>query len=195
MEKYLNVKDTFQRRWSGRDRDGNYYDKGHMHRCEQLLQKYGLENTILDDKKDVCLRRTYEVILEKTPIKEEGIILYTDGSKSEEGTGYGLLYQDDGYEANGAMNKEATVFQAEILALKKAAERLIRRELSGETITVYSDSKAGLMAMLSRKTSSKLVHETKVKWNHVGTHNTVELRWVKGSKPTLHSKATREPTS
>ena len=37
LEKYLNVKDTFQRRWSGRDRDGNYYDKGHMHRCEQLL--------------------------------------------------------------------------------------------------------------------------------------------------------------
>ena len=100
---------------------GNYYNKGHMHRCEQLLQKYGLENTILDDKKDVCLRRTYEVILEKTPIKEEGIILHTDGSKSEEGTGYGLLCQDDGYEANGAMNKEATVFQAEILALKKAA--------------------------------------------------------------------------
>ena len=33
--------------------------------------------------------------------------------------------------------------------------------------------------MLSRKTSSKLVHETKVKWNHVGTKNEVELRWIK----------------
>ena len=179
LEKYLNVRDTFTRVWSGRNKEGNFCERSHMYRCESLLAKYGLDNVVLDDRKDICLRRTYEVILSPSPIKEKGIIIYTDGSKSEEGTGYGFLCEDDGHEANGALRDEATVFQAEILALKKAAERLIRRELSGETITVYSDSKAGLMAMLSRKTSSKLVHETKVKWNHVGTKNEVELRWIK----------------
>ena len=33
--------------------------------------------------------------------------------------------------------------------------------------------------MGNRKASSKLVHETKVKWNHVETYNQVSLHWIK----------------
>ena len=75
LEKYLNVRDTFTRVWTGRDKGGNFCEKSHIHRCESLLAKYGLDNVILDDKKDICLRRSYEVILNPSPIKEKGIII------------------------------------------------------------------------------------------------------------------------
>ena len=99
-----------------------------------------------------------------------------------QGVGYGYHYEDPEYghyEELGALREEATVFQAEIMALKKAAERLLRAGTRDQRITVYSDSQAALMAMDNRRTSSKLVHETKVKWNHVGTYNQVCLHWVK----------------
>ena len=179
LEKYLNVMGTYKRTWNGLDRKGNYYKPGHVFSCEKLLKKYGLEKVGLDEKKDVCLRRTYEVTLTKTDPREEGCNIYTDGSKIGNKVGYGFICMDDQYEQQGALPDESTVFQAEIMALKKGAEHLIQKGTENEEIHVYSDSKAGLMAMLSRKTSTRLVHETKVKWNHVGTRNKVHLKWIK----------------
>ena len=53
------------------------------------------------------------------------------------------------------------------MALKKAAERLLRAGTRDQKIAVYSDNQAVLMAMNNQRTLSKLVYETKVKWNHV----------------------------
>ena len=68
----------------------------------------------------------------------------------DQGVGFGYHYTDPEYgyyEELGALRKEATVFQAEIMALKKAAERIIRVSTRDQKITVYTDSQAALMAM------------------------------------------------
>ena len=47
----------------------------------------------------------------------------------DQGVGFGYHYTDPEYgyyEELGALRKEATVFQAEIMALRKAAERMIQ---------------------------------------------------------------------
>ena len=181
VEKYLNTRGTFKRRWEGQGSDGKYF--GHIHQCRKLMEEFGLEEVENDHKKDICLRKTYKVDLAKTdhPTKE-GLVIYTDGSKMDQGVGFGYHYTDPEYgyyEELGALRKEGTVFQAEIMALKKAAERMIRVSTKDQKITIYTDSQAALMAMDSRMTSSRLVHETKVKWNHVGTYNQVTLHWIK----------------
>ena len=83
--------------WTGRDKGGNFYRMAHVYQCQQLMKEFGLEVAETDHKKDICLRKTYEVNLTKEDPIEEGVVIYTDGSKMDQGVGYGYHYDDEEY--------------------------------------------------------------------------------------------------
>ena len=65
------------------------------------------------------------------------------------------------------------------MVLNQAANIVISNKILDSDILIYSDSQAALLAIKSMMTSSKLVLETKHKWNHSGSRNNVHFSWVK----------------
>ena len=106
-------------------------------------------------------------------------IFFTDGSKTEIGSGAGW-YLNDSNKYHYAMGGMATVFQTEVFAILKVAEWIIERRWSGKQIGVFSDSQAALKALENAKQTSKIVQECKKKLNSVARQNRLVLIWVPG---------------
>jgi ribonuclease HI len=180
--KYLNIRNCFKRSWSGYDINQKPY--GFVSAIEQKLRSLELIDLPLDRSKNIILRRTFKVGLAKEiTIQDSGLIAFTDGSKMETGVGFGSHLTDYNLgtytEYKGSLHKHATVFQAELMALKSVADHIIRNRVRNQIIKVYSDSMSSLMAITAIHTTSLLVQECKYKWNSIGSHNDVTLQWVK----------------
>ena len=101
--------------------------------------------------------------LSKTPIwefkpvnqiEEQGdtefqCIAYTDGSKSDLGTGYGgVVYTTDGkIEFSDKLDEHCTVYQAELLAIRKAIELCIENGQRDTKVLICTDSKSSLQSI------------------------------------------------
>ena len=70
--------------------------------------------------------------------------IYTDGSKSDEGTGYSVVYADNTIKRS--LPEHASVFTAELSAINEALE-VIRRDASAAEFVIYSDSRSALEAI------------------------------------------------
>ena len=82
--------------------------------------------------------------------------IYTDGSKSEGGVGFGLIHgQNLQYRARGTLPKEASVFSAELHAIQKALS-IIEKSIQLKW-TVFSDSQASLQAISHQSPKHPLV--------------------------------------
>ena len=119
-----------------------------------------------------------------TGVVSTWITAYTDGSRTENGSGAGyVIYYKNKPVAHASikLNDEATVFQAEIIALKKAAE-YIRMNMEPRYGKILSDSQAALFALLSLKnetSKSMTVLETVEELEHLALRANVRLAWVK----------------
>ena len=110
------------------------------------------------------------------------ILCFTDGSKTEQGTGCGFTIQGEAIllEESTPLGKYPTVFQSEVVAIANAATALLRQEVVGKNITVYSDSQAALKALSSRTIRGKLVSECVDRLTSLCTQNSVTLKWIPG---------------
>ena len=111
-----------------------------------------------------------------------GIVSYTDGSVLRGKTGCGIHTVKGKriiYNGNFYLGDTATVFQAEITALKKSAEMLLNSGYDSQTITFYSDSQASLAALNKLTINSDAVFKCWEALNELGKKNKVHLRWVK----------------
>ena len=84
------------------------------------------------------------------PKEASGIISYTDGSVLDNKTGCGVhTVQGERviYNGNFYLGNTTTVFQAEVTAIQKSAEMLIKKQMVNQTITFFSDSQASLAAL------------------------------------------------
>ena len=119
----------------------------------------------------------------RTSYKElTGIASYTDGSLLNAKTGCGVhtvLGKRVIYNGHFYLGNTATVFQAEVTALKKSAEKLIHDGWKNQTITFYSDSQASLAALDKLTVKSNTVKNCIVALNTLGKDNKVHLKWVK----------------
>ncbi|XP_073821296.1 uncharacterized protein [Musca autumnalis] len=88
----------------------------------------------------------------------DGIEVYTDGSKMENGTGAGVYSDILNLQLSFKLNKECSVFQAEIFAIKKAAELIknIKEDIDGP-VTIYVDSQAAHKSLMSYSIKSAVV--------------------------------------
>ena len=114
---------------------------------------------------------------EGPPINAD-IAVYTDGSKTEFGSGAGIYGAKPKTRISLSLGKYATVFQAEIIAIHHCVKELIRQEFKGKTIAIYSDSQAAIKAVNSMQVNSKLVWDCLETLNALGSQNRLTLAWV-----------------
>ena len=112
---------------------------------------------------------------------------YTDGSKNSEGIGAGIVI----YYINNIIHEDffplppgATIFQAELIAIKNAANYLVKnKSLKPKYVKIFSDSRAALMALDSHKITLLTTHETITALNKLGRlTKRVSLNWIKAHK-------------
>eukprot|EP00116_Pleurobrachia_bachei_P002623 sb/3462885/ len=108
---------------------------------------------------------------------------YTDGSKNEEGkTGSGIYITRQGQEiANESYNlpDTATVFQAEVIAIKEAANKLIEKGTTQKEINIWVDSQAAIKSLTKTITRHNTVKDCIEKLNKLANENSVTVRWIK----------------
>ncbi|XP_055850655.1 uncharacterized protein LOC129915201 [Episyrphus balteatus] len=103
---------------------------------------------------------------------------YTDGSRTADGTGAGIFGPRT--KISIPMGQFPSIFQAEINAIDKCAERNLERKYKNQNIAIMSDSQAALKAINSYAINSKLVWECVKKLNELGKANKITLYWVPG---------------
>ena len=113
------------------------------------------------------------------------ISCYTDGSKTESGTGYGFLVSQEEnikFEQSSKLPNYCTVYQAEMSAIQAVAESLLNDQTEKENITIFTDSQAALLEMQATYIRSKTAISCLDSLRKLGTKNDVKLIWVPGHK-------------
>lgn len=103
---------------------------------------------------------------------------FTDGSKTEEGTGSGIFGPQT--QISIGLDHHATVFQTEVLAIHICAEEILKKRTTGKIYNIFSDSQAALMALQKERCTSKIVSECKLLLNQVGHNNFINIIWIPG---------------
>lgn len=114
------------------------------------------------------------------PLKGQELIWFTDGSKTEEGTGAGLCLGGSKKETHIPLGKYCTVFQAEVTAILACALENQSAGYRGKRICICSDSQAALKALAKCKSNSLLVKDCKEALQELASRNRVMLVWVPG---------------
>ena len=178
---------------SWRPRKGEpLWEKGHTSTISKLVKEIPelMQNK---DKLKSTHRSTrqFETKIEKRedivkvrprPFEERTINCYTDGSRTDGITGAGYIYMSQDFKEQESifLGKEATVFQAEIIAITEAGRSLIRKGLSEYDIRIYIDSQSAIRAVSHYNTKSICVLECKETLNKLGKDNKVTLNWIPG---------------
>ena len=120
-------------------------------------------------------------LIKKFP--KEAITCYTDGSKTESGTGYGFTITTDNNETeihsySAKLPDYCTVYQAELYAMEAAANWLV--EYNGHCITILTDSLSGLQSLTKIIINNKTAINCHRAINALAEHNTVTVTWVAG---------------
>ena len=168
-------------------KDSALINNTHAHTCKELVNELKLPQGALDKSTKNQINKKYVCSLDKTDgLKQETndqiLTIYTDGSKDEnDNTGIGIYSNKYSkiIKISERLPSHATVFQAEIWAIKRAAEELLRNKTLGKVIQIRADSAAALMALNKRTANSSMVKECNQTLNQLSTHNKIELRWIK----------------
>jgi len=110
----------------------------------------------------------------------EGDTWYTDGSKTSMGTKAGLYGARRKREECIPLDKYASVFQAEVVAILRCAQTLLREGRKGGRMRICSDSQAALEALGAPNFTSRLTWECKQALEELAKENEVILTWVPG---------------
>merc|ERR1712015_67940 len=114
------------------------------------------------------------------PIDSNTINCFTDGSKSELGTGAAYIIKSHHIKTQEYthLGKLATVFQAEIAAISMAAISLLDKDVMGKDINIFVDSQGAIKALESHTVLDKSVLECKNLVNKLSEVNTVSIKWI-----------------
>ena len=114
------------------------------------------------------------------PIQENSINCFTDGSKTEQGTGCAYITKGNSINSQQYfnLNHKNSVFQAEIYAIQKACEDMLEKKIEEKQITIHIDSQAAIRALDKYITKSKTVKEAKIQLNKLSKKNEVKLSWI-----------------
>ena len=162
---------------------------GHKGRGHQLwgsnnLKEIKISDMNFDSTNILHLKKNYTVDMKSLhcgkPISDSSIDCYTDGSKLEGQAGFGFsIYQNNINieNDNGFIGKNQTVFQAEVLGIQKAAERLMNH--NAKSITFFSDSQSAISALAGWKIRSKTVSNCIETLNALGRDRNVTIKWIR----------------
>lgn len=159
----------------------------HTQRCNELWSELHLPDYPLDKIKQRTQHSNFTCILDhkdglKNAESPNAITIYTDGSKnSNNQTGIGAFSQHHLFKLNLSENLpvHSTVYQAELTAIRRAAEETIKLNISDTQIHIRTDSKAAIQSLNSDTISSLTLNKCKEVLNELGRNNDVTIKWVK----------------
>ena len=102
-------------------------------------------------------------------------VVFTDGSKTPEGTGDGVYIRETGYTGSFHLGNIASVPQAELFAALMGAKEALPVGTYGEEILICLDNLGMIKALMSPITTSKLVRVCKEYLNSLGQNNRINL--------------------
>lgn len=112
-------------------------------------------------------------------LKPTELSIFTDGSKMDIGTGVGIYSENPSINESIRLPDHCGIFQAEILAIDKAARLIAGKDLVSSNINFYIDSQAAIKALQSVSTKSKCVKRCKESLRNLKKHKLL-LCWVPG---------------
>jgi ribonuclease HI len=109
-------------------------------------------------------------------------IWYTDGSKTEDGTGAGVYCKKLQKSMFISLGNECTIFQAEVFAIESCARECINQKIKNKQIAIMSDSQAAIKAIDNYKITSKTVWSCLQVLLELAKTNKIKILWVPGHK-------------
>ena len=157
---------------------------GHIKYAQTKLQELGVTDYNFDCTKTIQTQQDFTVDLESfksgLPNSNSQLVCYSDGSKLNQHTGYGLgIFKGSNTVAleNGYLGEKNSVFQGEILGIHRACENLMN--FQAKKVTIFCDSQSALAALANSKVTSKTVDKCIDNLNQLSLQTEVELKWVK----------------
>ncbi len=117
----------------------------------------------------------------ENPSPDEGVNVYTDGSKMGPNCGSGFLIKwgDQtrmGMSYNGHFN---TVFLSEVRAIAIAVEKLLTENITTKIVNIYSDCQSAIAAIFSVKSNSKTIQNCWHQLQKLDKNFEWSISWVK----------------
>jgi hypothetical protein len=108
-----------------------------------------------------------------TPPVVKGFVWFTDGSKTNEGTGAGIYGQTVGRRLSFSVGRYATVFQAEIHAILACVYEIQFKSRPEKYTSICSDSQLALKPLQAIRSTSPLVQQHQKALNDISTLHAV----------------------
>jgi hypothetical protein len=93
----------------------------------------------------------------RTPPAVKGLVWYTDGSRTAEGTGAGVYGQSVYRRLSISLGKHATVFQAEVYVILACVHEIETHGRPEKYFSICSDNQVAVKALQAAKTTSPLI--------------------------------------
>jgi ribonuclease HI len=114
------------------------------------------------------------------PDRKGGLIWYTDGSKTNKGTGAGVYCYGTGRKLSFSLGQYTIVFQAKVYAIKACAVENLDMTYRHRNIYILSDSQVAIKPLGNHQSTSKLVWDCHQTLMQLTRHNRVQLIWLPG---------------
>ena len=187
IKTYLRIKERNDQLWDGL---GNTKTKiGHRKILEHLSKEWNVHKIQTEKKPDNLIwNQKYEVnrnsLITGKPTPKS-VCCYTDGSKYVGRVGWGFHIKITNETSNdiivegfGRLNDEASVFQAEVMAIIKAVTRI--RELAPQAEwDFYCDNQGAVKTLDNPEVNTELVAECSRALSELGETANVTLHWIK----------------
>ena len=116
-------------------------------------------------------------------VHTEAITCYTDGSKTDQGVGYGYIITTNNNTTeiqtqSAKLPDFCTIYQAELTALTAAAEAL--KCFANRNIYILTDSQAAIHTLNKSTMNSQTALNCHGALNNLAAHNVVKVLWVAG---------------
>ena len=168
----------------------NRVQKGHLYHNKQYLALAGIDYNVNYDNipRELNWVKNFKVEDNKQgwDVDTGDLQAYTDGSRINDKGGAGVSFVhrfDDPINHSFYLGADATVFQAEIFAIYKAAELALtilnNSPYMNRRLVILSDSQAAIQAVNNKYIKNKTVKNAVNMLNLLGTTTDVTLLWIK----------------
>ena len=153
----------------------------HTHR-HHLWKEYNTyaPNVETTEKKTFRVNRLH---LNTTPHENPDFSVYTDGSKTTQGTGFGWCITQSDFaqkETYAALDPSASVYMAEVVALISATNQLLEPEFYNKRINIWSDSLSIINALSGAIATNPLIIELMDNLVLLENNTQITLNWIRG---------------
>ena len=151
-------------------------DDIYMQTDKLVLKEYEYCNFSRDIQQKEILQQKIRL----TPTEDNQINCFTDGSKTEQGTGCAYIIRGKNLKSQSYynLNHRNSVFQAEVYAIQKACEDLTLKKTENKDVKIHIDSQAAIRAVSGYVSRNNTVFKAKKAVNKLAETNKVTLSWI-----------------